>query len=268
MSTMILDRPAGWLSYDVTGTGRLVLCSPGFGDLRSTFRELADRLAGAGLRAATTDLRGHGETSVGWPRYTGADVAEDMLAVAAHLSDEPVVLVGNSFSADAAILAAARHPERVAALVVTGPFVRDPQPNLVKRILSWLASRPGIGRVLWRFAWPSFFGPHRPDTFAARRAELMANLAEPGRFDAVRGMMASTHAPADIALPDVTCPVLVVMGEVDPDFPDPAAEARYIAERAGGETTVLMVPEAGHYPHYERVDVVAPAVIDFVRGLG
>jgi hypothetical protein len=38
---------------------------------------------------------------------------------------------------------------------------------------------------------------------------------------------------------------LVVMGEQDPDYPDPRAEADWIARALRGQ--VVMVPEAGHY---------------------
>ncbi len=267
-TTRYLDRPDGRLAYDVRGGGRTVVCSPGFGDLRSTFDTLADALAADELEVATIDLRGHGEASVGWPGYRGADVADDLVALAEALSpDAPVVLLGNSYSADAAVLAAARAPERVAGLVLTGAFVRDPHPNLVGRFLFWLAGRPLLGRRLWPVFWSGFFGPHKPADYPQRLAELKANMAEPGRFAAVRAMMHGSHAPADAALPQVRCPILVVMGEADPDFPDPAAEARYIAERAGGPATVVMVPEAGHYPHYERTEQVAPTVAEFVAKL-
>jgi pimeloyl-ACP methyl ester carboxylesterase len=57
--------------------------------------------------------------------------------------------------------------------------------------------------------------------------------------------------------------VLVVMGELDPDFPNPAEEASWIAERLGGD--VLMVPEAGHYPQSQRPDIVNPAVVAFLN---
>jgi hypothetical protein len=36
------------------------------------------------------------------------------------------------------------------------------------------------------------------------------------------------------------------MGEQDPDFPDPAGEAGWIARILRAQ--VVMVPEAGHYP--------------------
>jgi pimeloyl-ACP methyl ester carboxylesterase len=55
------------------------------------------------------------------------------------------------------------------------------------------------------------------------------------------------------------------MGEKDPDFSDPEAEARWIGERLGGD--VVMVDGAGHYPQAERPDIVTPAVVNFLEGL-
>jgi pimeloyl-ACP methyl ester carboxylesterase len=56
------------------------------------------------------------------------------------------------------------------------------------------------------------------------------------------------------------------MGELDPDFRDPRAEAEWIADRLDG--TVVMVPESGHYPQSQRPDLVVPAVLDFLRRIG
>ncbi|QUX30857.1 alpha/beta fold hydrolase [Nocardiopsis akebiae] len=51
---------------------------------------------------------------------------------------------------------------------------------------------------------------------------------------------------------------VVVMGELDPDWKDPRAQAERVASVVGG--SVLMVPECGHYAHAQRPDVVVPAV--------
>jgi pimeloyl-ACP methyl ester carboxylesterase len=53
------------------------------------------------------------------------------------------------------------------------------------------------------------------------------------------------------------------MGTRDSDFDDPAAEADWVATHLHGKK--LMVRGAGHYPQVEYPDVVAPAVIDFVK---
>ena len=63
----------------------------------------------------------------------------------------------------------------------------------------------------------------------------------------------------------VSAPTLIVMGEQDPDFPDPAAEGSWLAEALHGE--VVMVADAGHYPQSQRPDVVTPAVVTFLNAV-
>ena len=76
-----------------------------------------------------------------------------------------------------------------------------------------------------------------------------------------------SHAGTTPLLAAVRAPALVVMGAQDPDFPDPAAEARFTADALGGDARVLLVDGAGHYPHTEAVDTVAPAVVEFARAV-
>ena len=59
---------------------------------------------------------------------------------------------------------------------------------------------------------------------------------------------------------------LVVMGSLDPDFPDPRAEAQWIARQLRGK--VLMIPGAGHYPQAEFPEIVSPALVEFARQVG
>ncbi|MEV4314317.1 alpha/beta hydrolase [Actinocrispum sp. NPDC049592] len=266
-ATQFLERPGGRLAYEVRGQGPLVICSPGLGDLRSTFDDLVEPLVAAGFTVAITDLRGHGESSAHWPSYTETDVASDLLGLAETLDAGPAVLLGNSYSAAAAVIAAANEPSLVAGLVLTGPFVRDQPASLVSAFGRWLITRRWIGRRVWNGYWARLFGPQKPADLARRRRLLAANLAEPGRFDAVRAMLRSGHHTADQALPDVTCPTLVVMGDADPDFSNPENEARYAAERIGGPAEVLIVRGAGHYPHAECPDCVAATAVRFLQTL-
>jgi pimeloyl-ACP methyl ester carboxylesterase len=60
-------------------------------------------------------------------------------------------------------------------------------------------------------------------------------------------------------------PALVVMGARDPDFPDAAAEARWLAGALGGESVI--VEGAGHYPHADTPDKTAPKVLSFLDRL-
>ncbi len=257
-----LHVDGGTLAYDVAGDGPLVILAPGLGDLRQEYRFLAPRLVAAGYRVATVDLRGHGGSSVGWPDYSRKALGADLLALIDRLGGGPAVLVGNSFAAAGAVWAAAERPQAVSGLVLIGPFVL-PQP-----------SKPGMQALMkvlfagpWKVAaWASYFGTlfptRKPDDFVAYRARLRANLAEPGRFEAVRAMM--TSAEPDIAerMAEVRAPALVVMGTKDPDFGDPADEARRLA--AGLRGKVVLVDGAGHYPHSEMPDVTSDAVLAFL----
>lgn len=259
-----LTRPHGSLAYDLDGPahGPLVVLSPGMGELRSSYRHLNPRLAAAGYRVATVDLRGHGDSSAGWPSYTGPDVADDLLALVDALG-APAVLVGNSFSADAAVVAAARAPEQVAGLVLIGPFVRDVPLSRSQRLgLAVMRTR-----LVGRRAWPAYvrmLHKTKPADLADHVQAVAASLRRPGRWGAVQGMLAAGHAESERLLGDARCPALVVMGTKDPDFRDPAAEATLIAERLGGEAEVVMVEGAGHYPQAERPEVVAEAVLGFL----
>ncbi len=102
----------------------------------------------------------------------------------------------------------------------------------------------------------------RPADHTAHKAALKANLAKPGHWAAFQRTSHTTHAPVEARLGEVRAPALVVMGDRDPDFKDPAAEASWIAGRVGG--TVVMVPGTGHYPQAQAPDVVNPAVLTFL----
>lgn len=64
--TKFLNVPGGSLAYSDEGTGPLVIAVPGMGDLRSSYRFLTPKLAAAGYRVVSLDVRGHGESSVAW----------------------------------------------------------------------------------------------------------------------------------------------------------------------------------------------------------
>ncbi len=57
------------------------------------------------------------------------------------------------------------------------------------------------------------------------------------------------------------------MGEADPDWKDPLAEARWVASNFAG-CEVLSVPSAGHAPMLERPEIVSPAVLRFLQRVG
>ena len=127
-ATCFLDRPGGRIAYDDTGAGPLVIMVPGLGDIRAEYRFLVPQLVAAGYRAVTMDLRGHGESSIGWPDYSAAALGSDIAALVDRLAAGPAIVIGTSRGAGAATWTAAVSPDRVSALVLIGPFVRKVPP--------------------------------------------------------------------------------------------------------------------------------------------
>ena len=132
--TSFLEVGDGRVAYeDSGGSGPLVVCVPGMGDVRQQFRFLAPALASAGYRVVTMDLRGMGESSVDWPDYSAAAIGSDIVALIAHLGAGRAFVIGNSMAAAAAVWAAAQVPDRISGLVLIGPFVRDIPAAVVER---------------------------------------------------------------------------------------------------------------------------------------
>ncbi len=262
-TTRFLSRPEGRIAYDLEGaSGPLVVCVPGMGDLRAEYRFLASRLVAAGFRVATMDVRGHGESDTSFGDVSAAAVGSDIVALLQAL-DERGFVVGTSMAAAASVWAAAEAPARVLGLVLAGPVVRDvPVGASLKLLLKVVMARPW-GRAFWMKYYASLYPSAKPDDFAEYRAALRKNLGEPGRFEALRGMMAASKQACESRLASVHAPTLVVMGTRDPDFPDASAEGRQVAERLKGE--LLLVDGAGHYPHAEKPDQVAPRIIAFFK---
>lgn len=257
MPTNYLIRPEGRIAWDSTGDGPLVLGIPGMTDLRSTYRHLTPLLVTAGYRVATLDLRGHGDSDTTFTTYDDEASADDVIALLEELG-EPALLVGNSMGAGVAVIVAARRPELVTGLALLGPFVRNGSVNPFALALLRIATLPPLLAATWNAYLPSLYAGTKPADFEEHRAAIIAGIRAPGHARAVSRTTRTSHAPAEAALADVTAPVIVIMGAQDPDFPDPHAEADWIADRTNG--TVVMLTDSAHYPQSQEPEAVAAAI--------
>jgi pimeloyl-ACP methyl ester carboxylesterase len=277
--TEFVDIEGGRIAYDVTGSGPLVVLSHGMGDRRQAYRFLAPKLAQAGYRVVNADLRGHGESSMGWKSVTGkeaisrTDVAGDLLALIRHLGG-PAVIVGHSISGGAATIAAAEQPDLVSAIVEINPFTREQKISLGALVRIRRYRRGGLrlmGTQLFHSLriWLAYLDvayPTKPADYAEYMAALAAKLREPGRMAEFMKTSKTTPADAGAQLPNVTVPALIIMGTLDPDFADPRAEGDAIVAALPSERgTVAMIEGAGHYPHAQSPDQVAALIIGFLK---
>jgi pimeloyl-ACP methyl ester carboxylesterase len=215
-----------------------------------------------------------------WKSVTGkaaitrTDVAGDLVALIRGLGGGPAVIVGHSISGGAATIAAATAPDVVSGIVEIGPFTLKQKLD-AGAMLRISRYRRGILRLLGTQLlrsvgiWMSYLDvayPSRPADYAEYMQALRAKLSEPGRMAEFMKTGRSTPADAEAQLGNVSRPALVIMGSLDPDFPDPRAEAEaVVAAMPAGTGTVAMVSGAGHYPHAQSPDEVAALVIPFLK---
>jgi proline iminopeptidase len=103
--------------------------------------------------------------------------------------------------------------------------------------------------------------PDRPDN-AARLAEMIKAMK--ANLSAGQAWEAGLYQSVDLRplLGSITCPTLVVAGELD--FICGPAQAQPIAEAVTG-SRLVMLPGCGHIPSIEAPQQYRRAVVDFLR---
>jgi pimeloyl-ACP methyl ester carboxylesterase len=120
--------------------------------------------------------------------------------------------------------------------------------------------------MLWAMYFRSLFVTRKPDDLDGYVKDLQATLGQPGRMQAVRGLIAPGNASwVDVAA-EIRCPVLIVHGTKDPDYRDSEAEARTAQGllTAAPSARVEMIDGAGHYPHVEMPEQTAGKLTAFL----
>lgn len=260
------------IAYEVTGSGPLVVLAHGIGDSRHSYRFLAPALAAAGYRVANTDLRGCGDSSLGWDTYRRTDIAADLVALVRHLGG-PAVIIGQSISGGAATIAAATAPDLILGLIELAPFTRT-QTFPVGALVRNRRYRSGTLRLARTLlfgslpAWKQYLDlavPQKPADWTAELERIATKLQEPGRMKVLQAMCKADPADAGAQLAHVRCPVLIIEGTEDPDWTDPRAEGeRIIAELPAGLGELAMIQGAGHYPHAQTPDETLALALPFL----
>ena len=244
----------------------------GIGDSRHSYRFLVPGLVAAGYRVANVDIRGCGESSLGWDGYSRTDIAGDLVAVVRHLGG-PAVIIGQSISGGAATIAAATAPDVISGVIELAPFTRAQPVDLggLIRVKRFRTGYTRMAQVIVRGRltdWKKYLDvayPAKPADWNSELARIEATLSEPGRMKALQDMCKSKPTDAGTQLSHVTCPVLIVEGSLDPDWADPRAEgAKIIADLPAGLGELAVIDGAGHYPHAQTPDEVLALALPFL----
>src|SRR5256885_3429188 len=130
----------GLRAWEWPGDPPGALLMHGIGNYGRYWDLFADAIGGR-LRLVAPDARGHGESGRPASGYAPDDFASDALAVLDRVGIERAVVVGHSMGGLHSINLAARHPERVQALVIVDASP-DPLPEGAERAQRLLTGRP------------------------------------------------------------------------------------------------------------------------------
>lgn len=227
-------------------------------------------------RLVLLDLRGTGDSAVPADpaTYRCDRLVDDVEALRAHLGLEQMDLLAHSAGGSLAMLYAARHPERVARLVLVTctPWALGRQPSAEDRLA---AARLRSGEPWFEDVFPAFeewlagkadFDPAFAAFFYGRWDDAAADHDARAEFNddaaAVYGSDGAYDPPAtSAALARVAAPVLVLAGELD-GGPRPQLARAAADVFPNAEFTVQ--PGAGHYPWVDDPEWFARRVAGFL----
>jgi pimeloyl-ACP methyl ester carboxylesterase len=251
------DRVVTATGYDDRGAGAATVLLHPFPLSRTAWAGIADALA-AHRRVITVDAHGFGDSPASGP-FTIADLADELAALLDRLAIARANVVGMSMGGYAALAFAARHRDRLSALVLADTRAAADSAEARTARAAALAAIDGAGPTAYlRASLPRLLSPQAPP---ARVAHVLAR-AETRAASLRAGIEALRDRPDRTAdLGAIACPTLCVCGTEDQVTP--AAEMEQIAGAISGARFVP-IAEAGHLSHIEAPGAFLNAVTSFL----
>lgn len=240
-----------------------------------TYVELLSPLAGD-LRVLACDLRGHGRTTLPATPGLAKDwsvFADDLIALLTQLDERPAVLTGHSLGATASLFAAARAPDRVAALVLAEPVFLAPLPDGERRSNNSLAQMAAQRRDSFASLQCALDYYRGRGIFARWPDRVVADYLEGGLVEVGDGSLRLACSPeweseifrdAPLGIgkiaADVSCPLTILRGSVAS-----TATAGEVADivRLKPDTRVVEVEGATHFLPIEEPERVREEIRRF-----
>jgi proline iminopeptidase len=272
------DGPGGKIYYEVSGSGSaapliVVNGGPGFDHTYLHIASAWDAL-GKNRRVIFYDQRGDGRSSPLKPGQSCnlADQIADLEALRAHLGFEKWDMLGHSWGGYLSMAYSARHPERIAHLLIVdsaAPRWSDTLflfsqifPEVTERRAGYafadeMGDKAASDASIHDYLTMLFYSAEKRDAFVAqmgagayRKEVFQAVISDLPRFD------------LNPELPKYKFPVLVMTGRYDINV---APLVAYKIHQAISGSRFLVFERSGHLPFYEEPDAFVRAAEEFLN---
>jgi 3-oxoadipate enol-lactonase len=228
---------------------------------RRFWQPVVERLAGV-VPVLVYDCRGHGESDKPAGPYTVELFARDLADLLDHVGWSSALVGGASMGGCIALAFAAAYPARTAALALidtTAWYGAEAPQQWAER--GSRAATAGIGALV-EFQTTRWFG----DDFRARQPQIVQNSVDVFLRNDVPAYMETCTmlGAADLraALPGMTMPAAIVVGEEDYATPVAMAEAM---NRGIKGSTLTVLKGARHLTPLEAPDAIAEELIVLLK---
>ncbi|CAM5615646.1 esterase [Streptomyces avidinii] len=241
-----------------TGPVRVVVLHDWFGT-SANWGSVLDHLDPREFSYAFLDYRGYGERRDVAGRYSLAEIADDVLALADELGWDTFSLLGHSMGGKAAQQVLVRAPERVEKLIGINPVPAGPyeMDDATRALFYGAAEDAGNRRTIL-----DLVTGHRASPYWLDR--MVAHSLAVSRPEAFAAYLASWQ-PLDLsaAVKGNTVPVLVLVGAHDLAITADVMRATW--QVSYPNCRVQPIEGAGHYPPHETPVAFATEVEAFLR---
>jgi pimeloyl-ACP methyl ester carboxylesterase len=261
------------IHYVVEGRGPLVVLVHGFPDYWATWKPLMATLSAAGYRTAAMDNRGYNlsDKPQGEAAYAMPNLIGDVAAVIAAEGQKSTILIGHDWGAAISWQVAMQRPELVNRLVI----LSVPHPSGMARELATNKAQQEGSNYARNFQKP---GSEKNLTAEGLAGWVKDPAEKPGYVEAFKrsdfGAMMNYYranypkgvgesaAPAQ-TYPPIKVPVLVIHGLKDTALN--AAGHDGVWDHVAADTTLLMIPTAGHFVQHDAQDLVDRTIKDWLN---